>query len=154
MDTKRLTSIAGDVAIGIFVPDYVRAIYSALSDSQSDVKAAESKGIPTLEEEARKQQILMEFQAHQARVAQELAIAERISVSSEVEIEEYYDISGKGHAGAKAEKEAVSFGVGGEGRRVTKRIIRFSGWNTSELSEGEAQPDIQLNSPASDGPAG
>jgi hypothetical protein len=137
VNTKKIASIAGDVAVELLVPGYVRAIYSALSDSQDDVKAAESKGLASLEDEARKQQIVMEFQAHQARVSQELAIAERISASREVEIEEYYDISGKGHAGAKAEKESISLGVGGEGRRVTKRIIRFTGWRENAASDSD-----------------
>lgn len=128
MNTKKIASIAGDVAVELFVPGYMRAIYSALSQSQDDVKAAESKGVISLEEEALKQHIVMEFQAHQARVSQELAIAERISASAEVEIEEYYDLSGKGHVGAKAERESISFGIGAEGRRVTKRVIRFTGW--------------------------
>lgn len=83
------------------MPGYLRAAYSALSRSQDDVKAAESKGVADLEKEARKQEIVMEFQAHQARVSQELAIAERISASAEVEIEEYYDLTGKGHVGVR-----------------------------------------------------
>ena len=69
----------------------------------------------------------MEFQAHQARVAQELAIAERISVSHEVVIEEYYEGAGKGQLGLKVDAEALSLGASGDGRRVTKRVIRFSG---------------------------
>lgn len=80
----------------------------------------------------------MEFQAHQARVAQELAIAERIASSNEVVIEEYYDGSGKGHVGLKAEGESLTVGAGGEGRRVTKRIIRFTGWGQVSGSAGEA----------------
>lgn len=135
MDTKKIASIAGDVAVELFVPGYMRTIYSALSKSQDDVKAAESKGVVSLEEEARKQQIVMEFQAHQARVSQELAIAERIAASAEVEIEEYYDLSGKGHVGVKAESESISLGIGAEGRRVTKRIIRFTGWREKSLGD-------------------
>lgn len=150
MNSKKVAAIAGEVVVAAFVPSYMRTIYSALSDSQIDVKAAESKGMPTLEEEAKKQQVLMEFQAHQARVAQELAIAERISVSSEVEIEEYYDTSGNGHLGVKAEENSLSFGVTGEGRKVIKRIIRFTGWNTSNHFASEVQPSIQPDSPASD----
>lgn len=69
----------------------------------------------------------MEFQAHQARVAQELAIAERISVSHEVVIEEYYEGAGKAQLGLKVDAEALSLGASGDGRRVTKRVIRFSG---------------------------
>lgn len=129
METKKIVAAASEVAIELFVPGYMRSIYSALSKSQEDLKVAESKGVEDLEQEARKQQIVMEFQAHQARVGQELAIAERISTSEEVEIEEYYDVSGKGHAGVKAERESISLGVAGEGRRVTKQIIRFNGWS-------------------------
>lgn len=92
----------------------------------------------TLEEEAKKQKIVMEFQAHQARVAQELAIAERIAASLEVVIEEYYDGSGKGHVGLKADEEILSLGAGGEGRRVTKRVIRFNGWSDASTPATES----------------
>ncbi|WP_057634218.1 hypothetical protein [Stenotrophomonas humi] len=138
MDAVTIASIAGRAAVAAVVPGYVRDIYSALSDSQSDVKAAESQGLAGLEEEAKKQRVVMEFQAHQARVAQELAIAERIASSHEVQIEEYYDGSGKGHVGLKTEGESIAVGASGEGRRVTKRIIRFTGWGQSASSAGEA----------------
>ncbi|MCC8671699.1 MULTISPECIES: hypothetical protein [Xanthomonas] len=138
MDTAAIASIAGRAALEAIVPGYVRAIYSALSDSQTDLKTAESEGLASLAEEAKKQRIVMEFQAHQARVAQELAIAERIASSNEVVIEEYYDGSGKGHVGLKAEGESLTVGAGGEGRRVTKRIIRFTGWGQVSGSAGEA----------------
>lgn len=128
MDTATIASIAGKVALDLFVPGYMQAAFSALSSSQDEVKAAESQGLATLEEEAKKQKIIMEFQAHQARVAQELAIAERIAASHEVVIEEYYDGSGKGHAGLKTDDGSISLGASGEGRRVTKRVNRFSGW--------------------------
>lgn len=137
MDTKTIASIAGKVALGLVVPTYMRDAYSALSSSQDEVKAAESQGLATLEEEAKKQKIIMEFQAHQARVAQELAIAERIAASHEVTIEEYFDGSGKGHAGLKVDGEAVSLGASGEGRRVTKRVIRFSGWTEQPIPAKE-----------------
>ncbi|WP_315384711.1 hypothetical protein [Microvirgula aerodenitrificans] len=137
MDTATIASIAGKVAYEMFVPTYIKAAYSVLSSSQNDVKAAESQGLATLEEEAKKQKIVMEFQAHQARVTQELAIAERIAASHEVVIEEYYDDSGKGHIGLKADGEAISLGASGEGRRVTKRVVRFSGWSGHQLPTDE-----------------
>lgn len=77
----------------------------------------------------------MDIQAHQARVAQELAIAERIASSNEVEIEEYYEGAGKGQAGLMANAETASIGVSGEGRRVTKRVVRFGGFNKPLLPE-------------------
>ncbi|MGF6528993.1 hypothetical protein [Variovorax sp. PvP013] len=128
MDSAKIASIAGKVAFEMFVPSYMKAAYSALSSSQEELKTAENVGLSALEEEAKKQKVIMEFQAHQARVTQELAIAERIATSHEVVIEEYYEGSGKGHAGLKAENEMISVGASGEGRRVTKRVIRFSGW--------------------------
>ncbi|MFM0437586.1 hypothetical protein PQQ84_14040 [Paraburkholderia strydomiana] len=137
MDTKTIASLAGKVALELVVPGYMKTAYSALSSSQAEVKAAEAQGLATLEEEAKKQKIVMEFQAHQARVAQELAIAERIAASHEVTIEEYYDGSGKGHAGLKVDGEAVSLGASGEGRRVTKRVIRFSGWTEQPIHATE-----------------
>ncbi|WP_184532983.1 hypothetical protein [Variovorax sp. Sphag1AA] len=138
MDTAKIASIAGKVALDFFVPGYMKAAYSALSSSQDEVRAAESKGLATLEEEAKKQRIVMEFQAHQARVAQELAIAERIAASHEVVIEEYYDGSGKGHLGLKTDGEAISVGASGEGRRVTKRVIRFNGWGAHPIPADDA----------------
>jgi len=138
VDPATIASMAGKVVLDIFVPNYLKFAYSALSSSQDDVKAAEAQGLANLEEEAKKQNIVMEFQAHQARVAQEIAIAERIAASNEVVIEEYYDVFGKGNAGVKADSEAISLGVSGEGRRVTKRVIRFSGWGEHPPPVNEA----------------
>ena len=106
-----------------------------MSDAQGDIKSAESKGIAELELEAAKQKVIMEFQAHQARVSQEVAIAERISTSIEVEITEYYDASGKAHAGLTASEASITAGVGGEGRKVTHRVIKFTGFSNSVASE-------------------
>lgn len=139
MNTKSFSEIAIDAAYEAFVPGYIKVLRTALTDSQGGIKTAESQGIQELQAEAQKQKIVMEFQAHQARVSQEIAIAERISTSNEVEITEYYDASGKGHAGLSAQESNVTAGVAGEGRKVTHRIIKFSGCNRSgaDKSEGE-----------------
>ena len=63
----------------------------------------------------------------QAQVAQELAIAHRIENAEEVEIEEYYEGSGKGGAGIGTDGVSVNLSVGAEGRKVTKRVYRFTG---------------------------
>lgn len=63
----------------------------------------------------------------QAKAQQEQAIALRIACAEEVQIEEYYDTTGKGHVGVTAKEEGITAGLAGEGRRVTKRIIKFSG---------------------------
>ena len=112
----------------------IAGIVAALKKSQDDLTEAESKGITSLEDEAKKQRINMEFQAHQARVAQELAISQRIYFSESVEIEEFYDGQGKGSLGLKGDESGITFGASGEGRRVTKRVIKFAGWGQTPSS--------------------
>lgn len=146
MEAVKLVAIASQVMLDAVVPGYMKAVSSALSSAQEDVKTAESKGLPTLEQEAKKQKVVMEFQAHQARVAQELAIAERIATSHEVVIEEYYDGAGKGHAGFQANPEGVSLGASGEARRVTKRVIRFSGWSNVSAEPSESPETLPTSS--------
>lgn len=135
MSKRSISDIAGDVAYELLVPHYVKVLRNALSESQGDIRAAESKGVTELELEVTKQKIVMEFQTHQARVSQEIAIAERISTSQEVEITEYYEASGKGHAGITAQESSITAGVGGEGRKVTHRTIKFSRFSTFDSSE-------------------
>lgn len=93
------------------------------------VSSASEKGVEPLKEEIAKQNLQLQFAQHQARVAQELAIARRIDSAEEVEIEEFYDASGKGQVGLSVGAEAATgnLGLGGEGRKVTKRIYRFKG---------------------------
>jgi hypothetical protein len=136
MSKKSFGEIASDVAYEFFVPGYVKVLRNALSDSQGDIKAAESQGVSELELEAAKQKIIMEFQAHQARVSQEIAIAERISTSQQVEITEYYDVSGNGNLGVNAKESGITIGASGEGRKVTHRVIKFSGLDAIDVTDG------------------
>lgn len=100
-----------------------------LQTSSKEMAEASAKKLEALKEEAAKQEIMMSSQQHQAKVAQELAIAERISRASEVEIEEYYDQSSSAEAGISGSATTQSFGLSakGEGRNVTKRIYKFRG---------------------------
>lgn len=139
MTKKSITEIASEVAYEVLVPGYVKVIRNALSDSQGDIRTADLKGIAELELEASKQKIVMDFQAHQARVSQEIAIAERIASSRVVEITEYYDVSGKGHAGITANEGSVTAGIGGEGRKVTHRVIKFVGIANAPEESGQDQ---------------
>lgn len=118
---KTVARIAGGPIVGLII-DGVEASSKLMDD-------ASSKNLEALKEEAAKQQIKMDYSQHQARVAQELAIAKRIENATEVEIEEYYDNSGKGSAGLNlnAETQTGSFGISGENRRVSKRVYRFKG---------------------------
>jgi hypothetical protein len=123
---KTAARIVGGPLVGLVI-DGVEA-------SSNSMNEASSRSLEALREEAVKQEIKMEFAQHQARVAQELAIAKRIENAIEVEIEEYYDNSGKGSAGLSvdAETSTASLGLSGESRRVSKRIYRFKGMSSSE----------------------
>ncbi|CAD6559608.1 hypothetical protein LMG27952_06915 [Paraburkholderia hiiakae] len=95
------------------------------------VAKASAQGVDELRAEVAKQDLQMKFAQHQARVAQELAIARRIDNAEEVEIEEFYNVSGKGNVGLTVDAEGGTgtLGLGGEGSKVTKRIYRFKGLN-------------------------
>ncbi len=86
------------------------------------VATASDEGVEKLKEEITKQNLQMQFALQQARIAHELSIARRIDNAEEVEIEEFYDTSGKGHVGLTVDQanEAATLGLDGEGRRVTK----------------------------------
>lgn len=109
----------------------IAEIARAMLVSQEEVKAAEEKGPDELEAVIAKQRRLMEFQVEQARVAQEMAIAQRISSSTDVEIEEFYDESGEigGELGGSAKGGAVSVKAGAKKaqQRVVRRIYKFKG---------------------------
>ncbi len=99
----------------------IKKIVESISESDS------STPMSTLKEESLRAEIKAKALLAQAKVEQELAISRRIDSAEEVEIEEFYDTSGKGNAGLNTEGESISLGLGGEGRRVTKRIIKFKG---------------------------
>lgn len=117
------------------------ALVDLVSYSNTSVNDASDKGIDILKEELEKQKIRMEYDAHQAKVAQELAIAVRIENAEEVEIEEYYDNQGKANAGLSFDGKSNSgtLGLSGEGRSVTKRIIRFKGIKHTHGAPNEAE---------------
>ena len=59
--------------------------------SNESKRASESNDINILNDEAEKQRVELLMAEMQARVAQEMAIAQRIQSAHEVEIEEYYE---------------------------------------------------------------
>jgi hypothetical protein len=94
-----------------------------------------------LREEEIRQNIKSRVLQEQARTEQELAIARRIDNAENVEIEEYYDLSGKASAGLNTNGENISVGLSGEGRRVSKRIYKFKGLkpiNQTFISVGDS----------------
>ncbi|MFW7250742.1 MULTISPECIES: hypothetical protein [Enterobacter] len=80
----------------------------------------------TPEQEAVSAEALLAY----AKIEQELTITRRTLISEVVEIEEYYGKSLKGGAAAKVNHSGFNIGACGEGERVTKRVIRFTGFNS------------------------
>jgi hypothetical protein len=96
--------------------------------------------IQEIRNEVARQEIVAKMRESQAKVAQELAIAQRINTAEQVEIEEFYDTSGKAGLSANVTEGAITGGLNGEGRKVTKRIYRFTGWH-----EGAKEVLEQMN---------
>lgn len=71
----------------------------------------------------------------QAKVAQELAIAQRINTAEEVEIEEFYDVSGKGNIGLQVDmkSETLGLGAGVKEERLQKESIDSKAGITGHL---------------------
>ena len=64
----------------------------------------------------------------EAKIAQELAISKRIENANIVEIEEFYEGLGSGHVGFTPEGNSIKLGASGEGKKVVKRVYRFTGF--------------------------
>lgn len=107
------------------------------SSIQKSISISEQGDITKLENEEQLQEVQHRITEYQARVAQELAIAERIKYAEEVEIEEIYDNSGNAGIGLQASEGILNVGLQGSGRRVVKRIYRFKGINISSTDENE-----------------
>lgn len=69
-----------------------------------------------------------------SKIEQELAIARRTLISETVEIEEYYGNSLKGDVGAKVSATDVGLSASAEKGKVTKRTIKFTGFNSETES--------------------
>lgn len=97
--------------------------------ASKNVDEAAARGIDELRAEVAKQEVRLDFEQKQAKIAQELAIAQRISEAETVEIEEFYDLSGKAKVGvnADAKSETILVGLSGSATRVSKRIYTFKG---------------------------
>lgn len=101
-----------------------------VESSSNAADEASKQDLETLSQEAARQRIEMELALQHARIAQELAIAQRIENATSVEIEEYYDINNKGQGGLNvdATSQTASLGASGEQNKVSKRVYRFTGF--------------------------
>lgn len=119
------------IATNIVFPTYgitnllTESMIQAISKSNT---VSEKGDINELENEMRIQEIENRISEFQARVAQELAIARRIEHAAEVEIEEFYDVTGSGGVGLQASEGSFNLGANGNGRKINKRVYRFKGW--------------------------
>ncbi len=110
-------------------------IMTGAEKASGAVSMASDKGMDALKEEVAKQELRLKFELQQAKIAQELAIAQRILNAKIVEIEEFYDRSGKGQVGVQLEGEVASLGLAAEGKSVTKRVYRFTGHPDGDETE-------------------
>ncbi|HIF9255999.1 TPA: hypothetical protein ACX6Q6_003009 [Photobacterium damselae] len=111
------------------------ALTGVVIESAKETERLQGTGeLEALDAEARKQAISLNMAKMQAVVAQELAIAERIKNAHEVEIEEYYEGAGAAGLNASGNLDGASISLGGESRKVTKRVYRFTGDNNQEQS--------------------
>ena len=110
-------------------------IVDEMSDSINQTSDATKLELADLRVLAEKQALQMQMAESQARVAQELAIAKRIELAVEVEIEEFYDLHGEGSVGVKADEKAVSLGASASAQKVCKRIYKFRGGNITAEPE-------------------
>lgn len=111
-------------------------IETALSSALTAFTVTASKENVTTDElskEARKANIKSNVLIEQAKVEQESSIAKRILIAEEVDIEEYYDIAGSGGAGLKTDGSTFSLGAQAEGKKVTKRVFKFKGFNPEAM---------------------
>ena len=122
-------------AAGIAFGPIGRMVVDAGESAYSAIQKSSDSGIDSLRDEVLKQQLKMDFLHSQARIEQELAIAQRIANAVEVEIEEFYDNSNKGGAGLNVDIASRTGGLNfsAEGVRVSKRIYKFRGKVDSEL---------------------
>ena len=88
---------------------------------------AASGDVGDLRREAEKQELTLHMAERQAKVAQELALAKRIENALEVEMEEFYDVSGSAGAGINTDGTSLSAGISGKGQKVMRRVYRFKG---------------------------
>ena len=111
---------------------FIQKIWDGVLDNETQ--------LDELRLDAQRKELLTATAEREARVAQELAIAERISTAVEVTIEEFYEYKGEGAVGVKLGDEKSNIGVSGSGQRVIKRIYTFKG--LSRVARTDQSPGI------------
>jgi hypothetical protein len=125
--SKKIDSVVIDGALRAIFPSYslAKIIYEKVS--RTDVSSDSGQELMLVRAETERQENEMRRLEAQAKVAQEMAIASRIERASEVQIEEFYDYSGDGKVGINMDEKSISAGASVSGRRISKRIYKFTG---------------------------
>lgn len=131
MSTKEKVMMALNPSVFLIAKGTEKAIekFQNMSDSTID----------ELKIESARQELLAQMSQAQAKVAQELAIATRINTAEVVEIEEFYDASGKGGIETNMTEGTISGGINAGARKVTKRVYKFTGWHEGAKEVFESQ---------------
>jgi len=88
---------------------------------------SETQNIEKISDEANKQALELQMAHAQAKVAQEIAIAQRIENATEVVIEEYYADEKMADASITANESGLGINGSAAARNITKRVYRFVG---------------------------
>ena len=135
MSNKNTALQVTQKALYVVSPMLGRLMEITTGSTDETEEASKHGSIDDLRREAERQELTMHMTERQAKVAQELALARRIETADEVEMEEFYDLSGSAHAGLKTDGSTVSAGLGAQGQKVTKRIFRFKGRNAIQQTQ-------------------
>ena len=118
----------------------VKILTEVLQDSiGKTAEITKSTDLIEVDDESKKQRFELQLAHMQAKVAQEIAIAQRIENASEVIIEEYYEGGEKGKIGITGDEKGINLGVSGEKREITKRIYKFIGNEKSNITDVEIE---------------
>ena len=127
MSNKLDLDFTAQVMSGLGVPfaEVFRLIVDRLQ--KADVQVESADALPSVVAQTERIENEMQRLEAQARVAQEMAIAARIQTAAEVQIEEFYEYGGAGKGGLGTDGSGLTLGVSGSGKRVSKRVYKFTG---------------------------
>ncbi|NTI16100.1 hypothetical protein G6L29_10680 [Agrobacterium rhizogenes] len=148
--TAEILAVAAK-AMAISIVPGAEILVKAIENSSKEIDAASGRGIDDLRQEIAKQELRLGFDMQQARIAQELAIANRIMNAETVEIEEFYDKSGSAQAGLGLSDGSLNLGLKGDGKSVVKRIYKFTGHSVLNVDAALSQLEEAKDAKPEDG---
>ena len=119
-----------DIAAQAVIPGWglTNFLISSVNESmRRSAQVVETGDLEKIKNELKLKEMEAKISELEAKVSQEVAIAKRIENAVDVEIEEFYEGSGSGNFGISTDGKTLNGNVGGEGKKVVKRIIKFKG---------------------------